>query len=338
MNHASWLLPAPPRPPTEFAVAHREGSARLLRFRLAADHGGDDAPRPSRGTLLIVPSLINRWYVLDLRPGRSVVEALTASGVDVWLLDWGGARDEDRHLRWDDILARLRRAVRRVRRATGGDPIAMLGYCMGGTLAAIHAGLHPEDVSALVNLAGPIDFSEGGELTRLVDRRWFDPAAVAAAGNIGASQMESGFSALRPTLPASKWVQWMDRWHDEAWREGFIALESWARDNVAFPAAAYETYIRALYQDNELMRGVHHVAGRRVDLQRYEGPALVICAERDTICPAAAATALLGLCGAPQAEKDVLMVPGGHIGAVVGSAAPRSMYPALTSWLHVHAT
>ncbi len=194
--------------------------------------------------VLIVPSLINRWYVVDLRPGRSLVEALTRAGVDTFCLDWGRPNDEDRYLTWDDVLARLRRAVRWVLRHTGARKITLLGYCMGATLAGIHAALHPEHVGGLANLLGPFDFKHAGRLAGRVDARWFDPAALTAAGNIGSWQMQAGFVALRPTAALAKWVGLADRCHQPDAIDAFVELETWANDNVAFPAAAYVTYIR----------------------------------------------------------------------------------------------
>ena len=311
---------------TPRCVVARDGTAQLLRFRRP-----DARPAAARAPLLLVPSLINRWYILDLRPAASLVGALVDAGLDVFCLDWGVPNDEDRYLGWDDVLARLARMVRATRRAVGAGGVGLLGYCMGGTLAAIHAALHPAGVAALVNLAGPIDFSEGGLLSRLTDRRWFDAEAVAAAGNVQPWQLQSGFAALRPTLHLAKWVTRLDRAADPAFGEAFSALEGWSNDNVPFPAAAYGRYVRELYQDNELVAGEHRVAGRRVDLAAITCPVLTVAAERDNICPLPAARALTDRCG--TADATLRVVPGGHIGAVVGGRATRETYPALVEWL-----
>jgi polyhydroxyalkanoate synthase len=242
--------------------------------------------------------------------------------------------DEDRELDWDSVVERVGRAVRRVARATGVPRIGLLGYCMGGTLTAIHTALHPESIAALVDLAGPIDFAEGGRLARMVDARWFDPQAMVAAGNLHALQMQAGFVALRPTTLVAKWVGLFDRLHDAEARDAFVHLEAWSNDNVAFPAAAYIRYIRDLYQRNELVRGEHHVRGQRVDLRRIACPLLVIVASHDHICPPAAAEALVR--EAASEDARVLSVPGGHIGAVVGHNARTTLYPELAMWLRSH--
>jgi polyhydroxyalkanoate synthase len=322
------MLPKLALAPSSRSTIATEGSARLLCV-----HGAPPASR-ERLPILLVPSLINRWYILDLRSGNSVVEALTRAGLQVYVLDWGTPGDEDRYLDWDTVVARIGRAARIVRKRHRTKRIGLLGYCMGGTLAAIHAALHPNGIAALVNLAGPIDFSEAGVLGELVDPQHFDADAIADAGNVHATQMQSGFAALRPTLELSKWVRVADTIHDPAAREAFGALEAWAKDNIAFPGEAYRTYIRELYQENRLVQGTHHVRGQRVDLGNIKCPVLSIVASRDTICPPAAATALGTASGSTSA--DVLTVPGGHVGAVVGSRAARMLYPELASWLSRH--
>ena len=324
---AEALVPQPPLvlAPTPCDVVATDGGARLLRFR--SEHGG----APHGAPILLVPSMINRWYVLDLRAGASLVAALVDGGLDVWCLDWGIPEDEDRYRSWNDVLDRLARMIRRVRRATGADKVGLLGYCMGGTLAAIHAALHNDDVALLVDLAGPIDFSKGGMLRRMVDPRWFDADAIADAGNVAPSQMQAGFAALRPTLDLAKAVSLPDLAGDEKAKIAYRALDAWASDNIPFPGEAYRTYITDLYQANGLVEKTHHVRGQRVDLARITCPALAIVADRDAICPCDSATALVE--HVSSKDTHVLRVAGGHVGAVVGSRAAREMYPALVEWL-----
>jgi polyhydroxyalkanoate synthase len=320
---------APPLAQTPRDELPLEGGARLLHFtrpRVTEPH--DAAPRTP---LLLVPSLINRWYVMDLRPGASLVEALVGAGFDVWLLDWGVPEAEDRYLDWDAVLRRLGRAVRRVLRETAVRELAILGYCMGGTLTAIFAAQHPELCAALVTLAAPIDFASGGMLRHMVEPAWFDADAIADAGNVAPVQMQAGFSALRPTLELAKLVSMPDLATDPRAREAFLALEAWASDNIPFPGEAYRRYITELYQQNQLVAGTHRANGGPVRLEAIRCPTLVITASRDTICPPAAATALLAHTSA--SDTAIVEVPGGHVGAVVGSRAAREMYPKLIRWL-----
>lgn len=312
-----------PVEPTPKDAVFRDGTATLYRFRSPEASG-------ERPGVLLVPSMINRWYILDLREGASVAKAFVDAGFDTFLLDWGIPRDEDRYLRWDDVVRRLHRMVRRTKRVRGSDELGMLGYCMGATLCGIYLATHPGVVWGFANLAGPFDFSRSGLLGGMVNPEWFDADAISDAGNVAPPQMQSGFVAMRPTSQISKWVSLADRGADEAFRRGFDALDEWANDNIAFPAEAYRTYIRELYQENRLVRGEHWVGGRRAELGNIECPVLTITASNDHICPADAATALNEHVG--SSDTEVIVIKGGHVGAVVGSRAARDAYPQITDW------
>ena len=103
-------MPPPQLAPTPKDTVLRDGIAQLYRFRRP-----EGAPTATRRPLLVVPSMINRWYVLDLRRGNSFCEALAAAGVDAYLLDWGVPQDEDRYFTWDEAQDRLHRMVRAAR-------------------------------------------------------------------------------------------------------------------------------------------------------------------------------------------------------------------------------
>ena len=311
--------------PTPKDTVYGEGTARLYRFRRP-----NDRPAGSHLPLLIVPSLINRWYILDLREGATLAGSLNQS-YDTWLYDWGVPEDEDRYQSWERVLDKLARAIRRVKAATGAPKVGLLGYCMGGTLCGIQAALEPDSIAALINLAGPFDFEKGGMLRTMVDPRWFDPNAIADAGNVQPHQMESGFVALRPTLQLGKWVGYTGIMHDPAAKEAFTALDTWANDNTPFPGEAYRTYIKELYQENRLVRGEHWVKGQRVDLGRIHCPVLSIVAHKDNICPPEAAMGLNHNVGTK--DREVLTVKGGHVSAVVGDTAKETLYPAIGRWL-----
>ncbi len=307
--------------PTPKDTIQRDGTAQLYRFRQSKVDGP---------VVLLVPSLINRWYVLDLHDKASLAQAFVDAGYDTYCLDWGIPNDEDRYLSWEDVLDRLGRAVRKVRRVTKQDKIGLLGYCMGATLSGIYTAMHPEQIEAFVNLAGPFDFAHAGMLGTMTDPQWFDPETIAQAGNIAPSQMQSGFVSMRPTSQIGKWVSFADRADNPDFRKAFKALDTWAGDNIPFPAKAYVTYIEDLYQDNLLVQGKHFVGGERVDLANIDCPVLTIATSRDHICPPKAAQ---GLHDAVRVvDKEMVTVKGGHVGAVVGSRAATTLYPMITDW------
>lgn len=323
--------------PTGKDTVYRDGRGSLYRFHGKRQDSSISAPAgQTHVPVLLVPSLINRWYVMDLREGASLVSALTTDTPwTTYLFDWGVPEDEDRFVSWDDVLGTLERVVRHVLEDSGATQVALVGYCMGSTICAIEAALHPSKVAAFVNLLGPIDFAHAGKLGMMVDPRWFDPFAMTAPGNITPWQMQAGFRALSPTAQVSKWVHLLERIWDPSAREAFVALETWANDNVPFPGGAYATYIKELYQENRLIHGDHWARGRRVDLSRITCPLLTVVAQKDAICPPRAALALHDV--ATSSVKDVVSVPGGHVGAMVGSRASKELYPKVTEWLFRHA-
>jgi polyhydroxyalkanoate synthase len=322
-----------PRPPvgtTPADVVFAENKWRLLRYR----RPGSLAPGKTRKAtpVLLVPSLINRHYVLDLLPGRSFAEWMVGEGHDVFILDWGTPGDEDRYLGFDTVVdTYLGRALRRATEAAGASSAHVLGYCLGGTLATIHTALRPARVRSLTLLAAPIAFHDGGMLSLWTRTKSFDVRAlVEGAGNVPWPLMQSAFHMLRPTLSAQKTVQLLDRAWDDEFLDGFLAIEAWGNDNVSFPGACYEKYIEELYRGDALMAGTLSVSGLPVRLESITCPLLTIAFQHDTIVPTESATAVMDRVG--STDKHLRVLGGGHVGAVVSKKAAASLWPAISTF------
>ena len=332
--------PKPPVGATPADVIHRENKWRLLRYRPA---GGPGDGKPKFQTpVLLVPSLINRHYVMDLLPGKSLAEDLVKAGHDVYCLDWGTPGDEDRFLSFDDVCDRyLGRAIRKVAKRSPRGKVHVLGYCLGGTLATIHAAVHQEHVASLLVLAAPVGFE--GEIglletwTRLETFKVGD--IVEAFGNVPWQLMQSAFTMLRPTLGLSKAVHVVDKalqddglnankW--EEFSEGFRALETWGNDNVSFPGACYERYIEELYRKDALIKGTFTLSGTPVHLEKITVPTMCIVFQHDNIVPMKNAAVLVDKIR--STDKELLSLPGGHVGAVVSRGAQRSLWPRMSAF------
>ncbi len=307
-----------------------ENKWRLLRYRAAGQ--GERRPTP----VLIVPSLINRHYVLDLLPGRSLIEFLVEQGHDLFVIDWGTPGDEDRFLTFDTICDRyLGRAIKRAARIAGSERVHLLGYCLGGTLTSIHAALHPERIASMVALAAPIRFRDSGLLSVWTRTKAFDVGAVIDAfGNVPWPLMQASFHLLKPTLGLQKAIQLLDRAEDDDFLEGFLAVETWSNDNVSFPGEAYRKYIEALYQRDELVNGELYISGRRVELAAIGCPTLAVTFEHDHIVPKESAQVLLERIGTDV--RKLLHLNGGHVGAVVSRRARTGLWAALSDWFILH--
>ncbi len=308
---------------TPHDVVFRENKWSLLRFRSRARY---------RTPILMVPSLINRWYVLDLAPGRSLIGWLVEQGHDVYVIDWGTPGDEDRYLTFDDVCDRyLGRAVRQVARRSPDGAVHVLGYCLGGTLAVIHAAARPSQIASLVALAAPVDFHDDGLLSKWTRSPTFDVGAIVDAfGNVPWPLMLASFHLLKPTALLAKVVTLIDRARDKDFLEGFWATERWGNDNVSFPGECYRRYIEELYRGNALVRGTFTLSGTPARLDAIDCPVLAVTFEHDHIVPAASAAVLLDHVRSP--DKARLHQNGGHVGAVVTRKAAQGLWPSLSRW------
>ena len=309
---------------TPHTVAWSENKWRLLHFA--------PATRRYATPILMVPSLINRWYVLDLGPERSLIEWLVARGHEVYCIDWGTPSGEDRYLTWDDIGGRyVGRAVRVAARTSGTGGVHVLGYCLGGTLATAYVAAFPERVASLTALAAPIDFSQAGIMAMWTQTPTFDVGAIVEAfGNVPWQLLQASFNMLRPTLRASKAVAVLDRAWDDEFLDGFLATEHWGNDNVSFPGACYQRYIEELYRGNKLVTGEFTVLGKRALLSSITCPVLAIAFQDDHIVPVGSAQPLIDHVGGR--DKQILVDRGGHVGAVVSRKAAERLWPALSTF------
>jgi len=324
------------RPPIDFiagpATAHELVSdgrlARLLRYRARG------AARPT--PILIVASLINRYYVLDLLPELSVIDKLCAAGFEVYVLDWKAPGAGGPRLRFADYVdGAIAEAADYCARAS--KPI-VLGYCMGGMLAALFAARHPERLRALCLLGTPIDFHASGPLASFTDRRRFDAdLLIDALGNMPPAMMQSGFKLLSPSDALFKLIHlWLDA-GDEARLRHVVAVESWLEDNVAFPGGVYREYIGRLYQDNALIAGRLLVGGEPIELARLTAPLCNVVALNDRICAPPASRALMDRVGTPPADRELVEFDTGHIGLTTSRRAHAELWPRLIKWMEARA-
>ncbi|OGO41628.1 MAG: hypothetical protein A2Z04_00995 [Chloroflexi bacterium RBG_16_57_9] len=327
---AWWRLILDPKPPVAAAtpadVVYQENKLQLLRYR---SQTLSNRPVP----ILMVPSIINKYYILDLKPGRSLVEYLLGRGFDVWIIDWGIPSDEDRLDTFDKYInGYLARSVQKVLDLTGQEQLSLLGYCIGGTFTAIYAALHDHQIRNLIQLAAPINFHDDGILSAWASKEAFPiDVVVDAFGNMPKWLMQTSFQWLRPTNDLAQAVNLWERLDDPKKTDDFLTLRSWLNDNIDFPGEAYRKYIRDCYQDNLLVQNRMQIDGDTVDLGRITANLLTVSATQDHICPPRSAAVLNDLVSSQ--DKQVLTLAGGHIGVVAGSGASKGLWVKLGDWL-----
>ncbi|HVT97101.1 MAG TPA: alpha/beta fold hydrolase [Acidobacteriaceae bacterium] len=306
--------------------------AKLYRYRPTVD-----PTHQHRLPLLLIFAIMNRPSILDLRPGHSFVEYMVGRGYDVYLLDWGAPGYEDRHLKLDDYaLEYLPRAIRKVKAIAGVEEFSMLGWCIGAILTTIYAALRPDEgLRNLLLLTAPLDFSNRNSVTfaRWTDERYFKVELILDAfGNMPAEMIDSGAKALKPIENyITNYCKLWDNLDDPRVVESWHAMNTWVTDNIPMAGAAYRQLIVELYRQNRLIRNELVVRGERVDLGRMRANLLTVIAEGDHITPACQSETLLAKAG--SRDKELYRIPGGHIGMMAGSGAPRTTWPHIEKWL-----
>ncbi len=285
--------------------------------------------------LVFVFALVNRPYILDILPNKSVVAHFVKAGFDTYLIDWGTATEADRYLTLDDYInGYLRNVARVVCKRSGAAKVSLLGYCMGGTMSAMFTALRPEYVKNLILLAAGIDFStREGLLNLWSDAKNFDvDAFVDDVGNCPADFLQSCFSMLSPVRNLlGKPLSLMERMDDAKFVDEFLTMEAWINDNVAVPGEVFRDFVKHLYQQNLLVKNQMQVGSQVVDLRRITCPVLNLLATQDTLVPPSQSEPFTKLVGSE--DTKTIELAAGHIGLAMGSAAQRELWPEAVAWL-----
>lgn len=301
--------------PVYVAVATR-GRVSLL------DAGGEGAP------VVVVPSMVNRGYVLDLYPGQSLVEYLRGLGLRVLLVDWGDPADGDAPMKLDDVITeRLEPLVQEAVQKFG--PVAMFGYCMGGLLAlAAAVRLGPEVVNKLALAATPWDFQQTGSALHMQQGRPLVEPWVQGLQILPPEVMAHYFWLLDPWGPVRR-VMAYGREQDVERVKFLTVLEDWLADGLGLDGPIAGEMLFEWYGDNRTLRGEWKVGGVAIKPGDLHVPLWVCITQRDVLVPTASSLPLIGQAKGAQ----VVMANTGHVGLVCGRKARSSFFEPLGGWL-----
>ncbi len=288
-----------------------------------------------RVPLLLVMATTNRGYIFDLAPGQSLVEHLLDGGFDVFMLDWHAPRADERGLTLSNyILDFLPAAIARVAEETGESDISVAGYCFGGVLSLLWASLEGRaaGLANLVAFTTPVDFRPLEMFQAWSDKRFFDvDRLVDTLGNCPGDYLHTAFDMLRPAGRMAANVRlWENLWNEEYVRSTRM-VERWANDVLPLAGEYFRETMKKLMWDNRLLDGTMTVADRAVDLRAITVPFLHVGAEHDHIVPRASSAPLMNMIG--SADKESIVLKGGHVSLVGGGNAKKRLWPKLVDWL-----
>jgi len=290
--------------------------------------------------LLIVYAPVNRYHIMDIRPGRSIVEHFVSAGFDVFLLDWGKQRNNRPSI--SGYASYLGEAISQIKKISGSSQVSILGYSWGGVMSMIYSSLRPNDVRNLILQSAHVDFdqdssilaswfrnlplSEIAQKFEFVDCRFINLALMMrnpAIHTLDAFRFafDMNIESMAPTnfgLDALRIVEWLD-------------------DTPLFPIGFFLDYIGKLYQQNLLIKQKLKInlskdgAEETVNLAMIKMPLLNIIGSLDDICTPAAALPIIDK--ADSKDKETFWFPTGHIELSVGSEAHRELWPKVVEWL-----
>lgn len=294
--------------------------------------------RPKKGAkfdtpLLVVYALINRETMLDLQPGRSVVENFLDLGIELYMIDWGYPSRKDRYLTIDDhVNGYMDDVVDFIRQRHQVPQINLMGICMGGTFSVIYAALHPDKVQNLVTTVTPTNFDTDKGLLHIWMKSVDVDQMVDSFGNMPGDLLNFGFLLLNPArLMIDKYIGFWEHMDKKVFVENFIRMEKWIFDSPDVPGETFRQFIHDCYQKNALIKSELVVGGEVVDLKKITMPVLNFYGRFDHLVPPEACDQLTGAVGSK--DKTDICLNTGHIGIYVSSKCQKEFSPKIAAWL-----
>jgi polyhydroxyalkanoate synthase len=278
--------------------------------------------------LLFSPPWINKYYIMDLAPGKSLVEWAVQHGHTCFMISYRNPDDALGELSMSDYLREgLLAALEVVEEITGAPQTNVAGLCLGGTMAAalaawLTAREEQDRVASLTVMNTLLDFTLPGQLGVFTDETAIQrlEGTMARKGYLPADNMATTFNLLRARDLVWNYV--VNNWLLGEDPAPFDML-SWNADSTRMPAAMQTEYLRSLYLENRLAKGELKLAGELLDLSRISQDSYFISAEKDHIALWKAVYAGAKLMGG---TIRFMLSNSGHIAGVVNPPNPKSKH------------
>ncbi|MGB3301415.1 MAG: alpha/beta fold hydrolase [Gordonia sp. (in: high G+C Gram-positive bacteria)] len=271
--------------------------------------------------MLASPPWINKYYVMDLAPGRSLIEWAVQHGRTVFAISYRNPDASMSSVSFDDYLELgIRSALDVIQEITGAPKVDLTAVCLGGAMSAIAAGTGDERIGDLTLINTLLDYSDPGQLGLMTDPDTLDKleTLMAKRGYLPGSSMADTFDILRANDLIFDY--WVSRWMLGEEPPAFDLL-AWNEDATNMPATMHIQYLRQLYAENLLAKGEFEICGEPVDLRAFSGEVYVVGAINDHVVPWTSSYA-----GARLFGDGVRYVQsnGGHIAGIVNPPNKRS--------------
>lgn len=317
------------RPECKRPAIWKSGSSRLLDF------GGGSSGK----TILVIPSLINRSHILDLMEGLSILQYLANNGLRPLLLDWGTPSDAERRFDLNAYATKRILPAIDVARSTSNRDIGVLGYCMGGTLAAGVVAHKGNGIGAFATIGSPWDFEANSGIAaalrmmaKTANAEQFLDDIGQVFGVIPADVFQTLFAMINPMQACVKFQRFDQFSTASPEAHKFVAIEDWLADGVPMTTGAAQDLLVNWNTNNATASGDWMLFDQPVVLEKFTKPALITCGKRDSIVPMTVSTPL----ATALPNSRILSPDAGHIGMIIGKTAPTDVWVPISRFFHEH--
>lgn len=311
------------RTPSE--VIDTKGRFELLHYK-------SDLPPEHKTPLLVVYSLINRHYILDLLPNVSVIKNLQRQGFDIYATDWGTPKSFDKDLTLETYAEEyVENAVEKVKEISGSDKVSLFGYCWGGLFALIYASTHQENVKNLILHATPVDIDKDKTIIENWAAHLNADNLVDVFGNIPGWLLNLAFLIRNPVEAMLKYPRYFSEPRSIDEIQQFFAIETWLYDSRPIIGEVYREIVDQVYRKNLLIKNKMKVGSDVINLKNITIPLLDIVGTKDDLVPPSASTSVIN--AVDSTDKKLIEFPTGHVGLCISNMAHEKLWPEVGEWL-----
>lgn len=295
--------------------------------------------------LVLVPPLGVTTETFDLMPNRSLARYMSARGFKTYLIDWGKPEKRHAHLGMkqyaDEMMAE---ALQKIREHSGVQQVSLMGWCMGGLICLLHAGLKKDPrIVNIVTIASPIDLRGGGMVAGVAQalntpakliRKYtafrlhsLDPAKL----HLPAWTTTLAFKLTDPIGSVTTYWDLITRLWDREFVESHSTTSHYLNNMLVYPAGMVQDMIVRVAVDNKLAAGEIEVGNKISRFKNIGASMLVFAGETDVLVPAPIARRIMDL--VPTSDKRFGIAPGGHMGVILGSKAQKHVWAESAQWL-----
>ncbi|MFE8701629.1 alpha/beta fold hydrolase [Cytobacillus sp. FJAT-54145] len=279
--------------------------------------------------LYLIYSLINQPFILDLYPGNSLIEALVNEGFDVYLIDFGIPGYEDKDLTLDNYLVDyIQKGAQKTLAHSQADELTVMGFCLGGTLAAIYTSMATEPIKNLILNVAPIDFGHSGSFDqwghalRNDEEVSFDEI-IDSVGLIPARFIEGGVRLITSPIYFSPYLSLLNRAYDSGYVERWRLFNKWTKGHIPLPGGVLKQLIHEFGKKNSLVNGTLTIRNQPIDLANIHSNLLVVGSTFDRLVPIEQTEKIMELVS--STDKKFHVNKGGHTGLSKNGELPAYM-------------